>query len=422
MGTNYPYLPLGEVTVNHDGVRVPVKEQDRKPGPYPYYGASGIVDHVDGYIFEGEYLLIAEDGENLRTRRTPVAFRATGKFWVNNHAHIVQGNDRALTRYLEYAVNSADISSYLTGSTMPKLTQGNMNRLPVIVPPLAVQKQIVDILGTLDDKIELNRKKSQILEQIARAIFKSWFIDFDPVRARREGKRPIGMDDATATLFPDNFEQSALGEIPKGWSICPLSTLAGVKHGYAFQGEYFSDKPTDMVLMTPGNFAIGGGFKADKSKFYSGPVEAEYILSEGDLVVTMTDLSKAGDTLGYAAFIGPLERGRRALHNQRVGKLIPLISQDDLHYLYQVCCSHSYRHHILGSATGSTVRHTSPSRILEHKVTLPPEQLRSAFAKMVDPLFQLQRSFMKETLILLETRDLLLPRLLSGDLTTREIA
>ena len=126
--------PLVELTDNFDGIRVPVKEADRRPGAYTYYGASGVVDHVDKYLFEGEYLLIAEDGENLRTRNTPVAFLARGKFWVNNHAHIVRGNSEADTGFLMYALSAADISGYLTGSTMPKLTQGNMNRIPVLAP------------------------------------------------------------------------------------------------------------------------------------------------------------------------------------------------------------------------------------------------------------------------------------------------
>ena len=139
---------LGELTENFDGVRVPVKEADRRSGPYPYYGASGIVDNVDGFLFDGEYLLIAEDGENLRTRNTPVAFLARGKFWVNNHAHIVRGNHDADTRFLMYSLSAADISGYLTGSTMPKLTQGNLNRIPVLSPPLPEQRAIAHILGT----------------------------------------------------------------------------------------------------------------------------------------------------------------------------------------------------------------------------------------------------------------------------------
>src|SRR2546427_12591498 len=131
---------LGELTENFDSVRVPVKEADRRPGPYPYYGASGVVDYVDKFLFDGEYLLIAEDGENLRTRTTPVAFMARGKFWVNNHAHIVRGNNEADTRYLMYALRATDVTGYLTGSTMPKLTQGSLNRIPVPAPRISERR------------------------------------------------------------------------------------------------------------------------------------------------------------------------------------------------------------------------------------------------------------------------------------------
>src|SRR4051812_31499860 len=91
--------PLGEITVNNDAKRVPVKRADRGKGPYPYYGASGVVDHVDGYLFDGDYLLVAEDGENLNTRKTPIAFLAGGRFWVNNHAHNLEGTYEARTRF-----------------------------------------------------------------------------------------------------------------------------------------------------------------------------------------------------------------------------------------------------------------------------------------------------------------------------------
>ena len=175
---------LAELTENFDTLRTPVKEADRRRGPYPYYGASGVVDHVDSFLFDGEYLLIAEDGENLRTRRTLVAFLARGKFWVNNHAHVVRGNDQADTRFLMYALSAVDISAYLTGSTMPKLTQGNMNRIVLQAPPISEQRAIARILGALDDKIDLNRRMSETLEAMARALFKSWFVDFDPVRAK----------------------------------------------------------------------------------------------------------------------------------------------------------------------------------------------------------------------------------------------
>ncbi|MFN8187797.1 MAG: restriction endonuclease subunit S [Gaiellales bacterium] len=167
----WPSRPLGELTENFDAIRVPVREADRRAGPYPYYGASGIVDHVDGYLFDGEYLLIAEDGENLRTRQTPIAFLARGKFWVNNHAHVVRGNELAETRYLAYALGAVDVGAYLTGSTQPKLTQAHLNRIPVPAPPRDLQTAIADVLGALDDKIDLNRRMNETLEALAQVAF-----------------------------------------------------------------------------------------------------------------------------------------------------------------------------------------------------------------------------------------------------------
>ena len=216
---------LGELTDNFDYIRVPVKRADRRSGPYPYYGASGVVDYVDNYLFDGEFLLIAEDGENLRTRNTPIAFLAEGKFWVNNHAHIVQGNHKANTRFLMYALSDLDIIGYLTGSTMPKLTQDNLNRISLHAPPLHEQEAVAHILGTLDDKIELNRRMNETLEAMARALFKSWFVDFDPVRAKMKGRDP-GLPKPLADLFPDRLVDSEIGEIPEGWGIFHLDQLA----------------------------------------------------------------------------------------------------------------------------------------------------------------------------------------------------
>lgn len=223
--------PLGALTENFDSVRVPVKGADRCAGPYPYYGASGVVDYVDKYLFDGEYLLIAEDGENLRTRNTPIAFLAKEKFWVNNHAHIVRGNSEADTRFLMYALSTTDVSGFLTGSTMPKLTQGNMNRIPILTPPLPEQHAIAHILGTLDDKIELNRRMNETLEAMTRALFKSWFVDFEPVRAKAEG-RDIGLPKEIADLFPDSFEDSELGEVPKGWQVGRLDDVLVLQRGF----------------------------------------------------------------------------------------------------------------------------------------------------------------------------------------------
>jgi type I restriction enzyme S subunit len=142
-----------------------------------------------------------------------------------------------------------------------------------------------------------------------------------------------------------------------------VGEVARVKHGFAFDGACFVDEPTQDVLVTPGNFEIGGGFKLDKLKYYLGPVPEEYVLSDGDLIVTMTDLSKESDTLGYPAIV-PRHGNLRFLHNQRIGKLEvtrpDLVDQGFLHWLLR---SPEYRAEVLAGATGTTVKHTAPSRI-----------------------------------------------------------
>lgn len=129
----WEWATLGEVTRNFDGRRVPLRSSDRakRRGPFDYYGASGVIDHVDAFLFDGDYLLIAEDGANLATRSKPIAFRASGKFWVNNHAHVVQPVHGVELAYLQHQLNLTDIQQSISGSAQPKLTQANLNRLPV---------------------------------------------------------------------------------------------------------------------------------------------------------------------------------------------------------------------------------------------------------------------------------------------------
>ena len=165
-----------------------------------------------------------------------------------------------------------------------------------------------------------------------------------------------------------------------------LGSYIRVKHGCAFKGEYFTEAETPDVLVTPGNFAIGGGFLADKPKYYAGPVPDDYILQEGDLVVTMTDLSKAGDTLGYPALV-PRMLGRRYLHNQRIGLVeIKEGAEADKRFLFYRLRASDYRHHILATASGSTVRHTSPGRICEFETTLPAITEQRAIAGVLGAL------------------------------------
>jgi type I restriction enzyme S subunit len=149
--SSWGHARFGVLVENFDGKRVPLKSSDRakRRGPYSYYGASGVIDQVDDYLFDGEHLLISEDGANLLARAKPIAFRASGKFWVNNHAHVVHGRDGILDSYLEIVINGLDLQMYTTGSAQPKLTQVALNRLPVPVPSTAEQHEIANRVAEL---------------------------------------------------------------------------------------------------------------------------------------------------------------------------------------------------------------------------------------------------------------------------------
>nr|WP_239056874.1 restriction endonuclease subunit S [Wenzhouxiangella limi] len=143
---------LGEVARNEDGRRVPLKKADRDQidGIYPYYGASGIIDYVDDYIFDGPRLLIGEDGANLVARSTPVAFIAEGKYWVNNHAHVLAYSGSASLIFLRDLVNLIDLKPYITGTAQPKLNQKQLNRIKVPIPPMDLQERYCLIVSAVE--------------------------------------------------------------------------------------------------------------------------------------------------------------------------------------------------------------------------------------------------------------------------------
>jgi type I restriction enzyme M protein len=154
----WPRLPLGTLAQNLDSRRIPITQGDRKEGPFPYYGASGIVDHVAEFIFDEEILLISEDGANLIARSTPIAFSVTGKCWVNNHAHVLKFENSATQKFVEVFLNSISIAEFVTGAAQPKLNQQALNGIPVPLPSLATQQSIVAEIESEQRLVSANRE------------------------------------------------------------------------------------------------------------------------------------------------------------------------------------------------------------------------------------------------------------------------
>jgi len=408
---------LGDLTNNFDAIRIPVKEADRQSGPYPYYGASGVVDYINKFIFDGEYLLIAEDGENLRTRNTPIAFIANGKFWVNNHAHIVSGNDKADTRFLLYSFLSLDISRYLTGSTMPKLTQGNLKNIPLLAPPLPEQRRIAHILGTLDDKIENNRKTAKTLEAMAQAIFQSWFVDFDPVRAKMAGEsresicKRLKLTPEILDLFPDRLVDSELGEIPEGWRVGTFEDYADIVGGstpstsnpdFWITGIHSWATPKDLanlkvpVLLSTEHRITETGLQQISSR----------------LLPVGTVLLSSRAPIGYVAITET-----PVAINQGFIALKPYNLENNIFIMLLI---KKQMEEIISRANGSTFLEISKAKFRPIPVIFPLEPVLIFFAALVRPYYSRIVSLEKLTQILTACRESLLPRLISGEIRLME--
>ena len=167
------------------------------------------------------------------------------------------------------------------------------------------------------------------------------------------------------------------------WKEYMIGDICRIKHGFAFKGIHFVDEPQKYVCVTPGNFALKGGFKNDKPKYYNGPIPKDYVLHKDDLVVTMTDLSKNGDTLGYSALI-PEDDNYIFLHNQRIGLIEDISQEIDKHFLYWVMRTYDYQRYIVGHCSGSTVKHTSPSGIGSYFFKCPDIKKQKNISSILD--------------------------------------
>lgn len=280
--------------------------------------------------------------------------------------------------YMTTDAFQGEMDGRATGTTVVGLRQPELMKCELYCPDYGTQKQIASILSSIDGKININNKINDNLEQQAIVIFNEL--------AKSSNSRK------------------------------PLSEFIKVKHGYAFKGDYISTEDNGIVLVTPGNFCIGGGFKENKCKYFTGDYPNDYVLQPNSLIVTMTDLSKEADTLGYSALV-PQSSERIYLHNQRIGLVEPINADIPLSYVYWYMRSYEYHMSIVGSASGSTVKHTSPGRILEQHIPIPDKNSLEQYAAILDNINIIVSRNNAENAYLDSLREALLPKLMSGEIS-----
>ena len=310
-------------------------------------------------------------------------------------------DSRYLYQFLRSSLFSDQVSALQTGSAQPQLPIRDINRIEITVPPLAEQRAIAHILGTLDDKIELNRRMNETLEAMTRAIFKSWFVDFDPVRAKMDGRQPEGMDAATAKLFPDGFEESELGLIPSGWQAGTLAACADLN-----PEEWTKNTVPDEILYVDLSNTKWGRIEATQRFFpNNAPSRAQRVLRPGDTIVgtvrpgngsycLISEEGLTGST-GFAV-LRPREPINKA-------------------YVYLVATSSDNIDRLSHLADGGAYPAVRPELLLATDSVQPCEAVMESFATTLEPLLNRISVNERESHTLATLRDALLPKLLTGE-------
>ena len=310
-------------------------------------------------------------------------------------------------------VELPELLTQATGSTFPNISARQLAAVPYPNLRTTEQRAIARVLGALDDKIELNRRMSATLEAMARALFKSWFVDFEPVRAKMEG-RPSGLPPALDALFPASFEASELGQIPSGWGVRSLDRVAETVRGRSYRSAELAE--SDTALVTLKSFARGGGYRPDGLKPYTGKYKPAQIVGPGELVIACTDVTQAAEVVGRPAIV-PADQRFTAL----VASLDTLIirprdvSAAPVPFLYCLTSEPSFTQHTYAHVSGTTVLHLSKEAVPAFKFALPPSDLMRAFIGLAGPAFKRMTDLSGESAATAAQRDALLPRLVSGE-------
>ena len=318
----------------------------------------------------------------------------------------INGENVAIPEYIGYYLRSPKFRSLFYGlsssmSTRASLANGDLLNMKVYLPSLKVQKRIASILKSLDDKIENNRKINENLEQQAQALFKSWFVDFEPFRDQP-------------------FVESELGMIPEGWRVYSLPEIVNVYSGYSYKGSELKESKNAMATIK--NFDRSGGFKVDgyKEIELSDRIKTTQYANLFDVIVAHTDLTQNAEIIGNPALILNKNGYDKIIISMDLCKVVPKTSFIPNTLLYCILNDSRFKQHALGYVNGTTVLHLNKKALPDYKIALPCD-LSNLFTitKAIDPLFRAESNNIIESSRLSQLRDTLLPRLMSGELSVK---
>ena len=388
---------MGTLLINRDGERKPLsssvrsKQNEKK---YDYYGATGVIDKVDSYIFSEKLLLVGEDGANLLSKIKPNAFFAEGKYWVNNHAHILDATDKSLLNYVIVVINSISLDNYITGSAQPKLSQEKLNKILLPLPPLSEQRRIVEkieeLLALVDD-LETNKTnlqsyikqaKSKVLEMAIRGELVPQNPNDEPAsvlleRIKKEQKSSKSKDKNAA--HNTHYEEELPFDIPENWVWCRLGEVCEIIMGQSPKSENISKK--------------------GKLEFHQGKIffTSKYIQSSESYTNEITKIAPKNSVLiCVRAPVGEVNITNRELCIGRgLCSIVPLQKMSEIFVYYW---TKILKEKFIQKATGSTFASISMDIIRNEIIPLPPLSEQHRIVEKIEEIFS-ALGFIEENLI-----------------------
>jgi type I restriction enzyme S subunit len=431
MNSDVTVLPLEDcldALIDYRG-KTPVKTESGIPLITAKIIKGGRIEPPTEFIAKDEYVAwmrrgIPKAGDVVLTVEAPlgeVAQLGPERIALAQRVVTLRGKTGLLdSTYLLYLLQTeemqAQLKSRATGTTVLGIKQSELRKVTLTLPSLDLQLSAAATLKTLDDRITLLRETNATLETIAQTVFKSWFVDFDPVHDKNAGRVPEGIDESTAALFPNNFEDSELGLLPKGWRVEPLTEVFDFKEGPGIRNWQYtnSDEGTKFInirCIQDGDLSLATANRITDEE--ANGKYAHFHLQERDIVVSTSG------TLGRSAIVR--KEHLPLMLNTSVIRFRPIRPKMDFGYCFQYLNSPEFLYKLESMASGSVQKNFGPMHIKQIDFVCPPPELISRYESLSQPLIEKVIANRAQIATLADLRDTLLPRLISGQLRVNEI-
>ncbi|MEM0096668.1 MAG: restriction endonuclease subunit S [Candidatus Bathyarchaeia archaeon] len=371
-------------------------------GLFPVFGANGFSGYSHNFLIDKKAIITGRVGTLGQV------YRVDGKVNVSDNAlYITKKREEAVIDFLYYALKLifSNIEEVLNvGTTQPLIKQSEVQKFSIPFPEYKEQERIATVLSWFDDLIENKRRQNEVLEKVAMAVFKSWFVDFEPFR---DGE----------------FVPSELGEIPKGWTVKPIGELAEIRNGLSYSGKEKFEEPVEgsYIFITLNNAIEGGGFKPVYAWIKSDRIKEHHFLEEGDLIIPNTEQTKDERLLGSPGivFFPPDYKKDKGVYSMDIVRIAP---KDGYYKFYLYLYLMFTREESASFNSGTNVLHFDIQNFKKNKlVPCPPTPILEKFHSLVEPLFRKVILNQKQIMVLRKVRDTLLPLLVFGKLRVEEL-